>query len=172
MWKCVCVCGTERAVSGANLQSGHSTSCGCLREEKRPHLAKNRDFTGLKNPRAQKNLAKYGAAYVASSSVWYKRAAGIFYSAKKRGIPIEFCDATEFAIYIKSIAPDKCPVFNKKFVERGNGFDKLSPSIDKINPKKGYIKGNIQVISMLANCMKRDAAPAELKAFAEWVLKK
>jgi hypothetical protein len=171
MWKCVCSCGVERNVSGANLRGGTSTSCGCFREENRPNLAKNRDYRGLKNPRAQKNVAKYGKEYVPSDSVWYKRAAGVFYSAKKRSIPIGFASAAEFAIYVKSIAPDRCPVFDKKFTERGNGFASLSPSIDKINPKKGYIKGNIQVISMLANCMKRDATRAELVAFAKWVLK-
>ena len=170
MWKCVCSCGVERNVSGANLRSGASISCGCFREENRPNLVKNRDCSGVKNPNARKNVAKYGEDYVPSDSIWYKRAAGVFYSAKKRNVPISFGSPTEFAIYIKSIAPDKCPVFGKKFTERGSGFARLSPSIDKINPQKGYVKGNIQVISMLANCMKRDATYVELVAFAKWVL--
>jgi hypothetical protein len=142
-----------------------------LREENRPNLAKNRDFSGTRNPRAQINIRKYGENYVPSDSVWYKRAAGVFYLAKKNNIPVGFSSAVEFASYIKSIAPQKCPVFNKKFTERGTGFDRWSPSIDKINPKKGYVRGNIQVISMLANCMKRDATATELRAFAQWVLK-
>ena len=114
MWRCVCVCCTERAVSGANLTSGHSTSCGCLREENRPNLAKNRDFSGAKNPRAQINIRKYGENYVPSDSVWYKRAAGVFYAAKKNKLPLGFESAVELAAYIKSIAPKKCPVFNKR----------------------------------------------------------
>lgn len=170
MWKCVCTCGTERTVSGANLTSGHSTSCGCLREENRPNLAKTRDFSGAKNPRAQINIRKYGEDYVPSDSVWYKRAAGVFYAAKKNKVPLGFESAIELAAYIKSIAPKKCPVFNKRFTGRGNGFDRWSPSVDKINPKKGYVRGNIQVISMLANCMKRDATATELRTFAQWVL--
>lgn len=33
MWKCQCVCGNQRIVSGENLKSGHSQSCGCLARE-------------------------------------------------------------------------------------------------------------------------------------------
>jgi hypothetical protein len=44
-------------------------------------------------------------------------------------------------------------------------------SIIDFDPKKGYVRGNIQVISMLANCMKRNATPSQLKQFARWVLK-
>lgn len=170
MWYCTCECGTSRAVSGANLTTGASTSCGCLREENRPNLVKTRDFRGNKNPRAKINIRKYGADYVPSDSLWYKRAAGVFYAAKRNGVPVGFGSAVEFAAYIKSIAPDRCPVFGKRFTERGSGLDRWSPSVDKIDPKRGYVKGNIQVISVLANCMKRDATRSELKKFAAWIL--
>lgn len=172
MWQCRCTCGVERAVSGANLTSGHSTSCGCLREENRPNLWKNRDFSGDKNPRAKKNREKYGDKYIASSSVWYKRASGVFYNAKKKGIPLGFESAVDFATYIRSIAPKKCPVFDKAFVERGSGFNKWSPSIDKIDPTKGYVPGNIQIISFHANRMKQDATSEQLEQFAYWILEK
>lgn len=32
-WLCRCACGTERIVSGHNLRSGNSRSCGCFRLE-------------------------------------------------------------------------------------------------------------------------------------------
>jgi len=32
-WYCVCDCGAERIVRGANLRRGQSTSCGCYRRE-------------------------------------------------------------------------------------------------------------------------------------------
>ena len=172
MWTCSCQCGAKDVVvSGVNLRTGHTASCGCLREELRSTYARSRDFTGEKNPRAKRSRLNSGGAYVPSSSVWYKRAAGVFYSARKKGTPLGFDTAVQLAAYVVSIKPQRCPVFGKPFVERGAGFNPWSPSIDKIDPRKGYVKGNIQVVSMLANCMKRNATPKQLKQFARWVLK-
>jgi hypothetical protein len=137
----------------------------------RPTYAKKRDFSGRNNPRAKASIRVNGEAYVPSSSVWYKRAAGIYYLARKNKTKLGFRSVSELAAYIVSVAPKVCPVFNKRFVDRGVGFSKWSPSVDKIDPKKGYVKGNIQVLSMLANCMKRDASPDQLTQFAQWVLK-
>src|ERR1019366_3369797 len=39
IWECKCDCGNTSFVSGGNLQSGHTISCGCYREEIRPTLA-------------------------------------------------------------------------------------------------------------------------------------
>lgn len=171
MWECECTCGVKRAVSGANLTTGRSTSCGCLREENRPTLAKGRDYKGPRNPRARKSITLNGGEWVSSSSVWYKRAAGVFYAAKKEGVPLGFKNVAELASYVVSISPSCCPVFNVEFTQRGSGFSNWSPSIDKIDPKLGYVRGNIQVISMLANCMKRNASPEQLQQFARWVLR-
>lgn len=171
MWRCVCACGKEVVVSGANLRTGHTSSCGCLREELRPTYASKRDNTGRNNPRAKASIERNGDDYVPSNSVWYKRAAGVYYAARKNNIKLGFKSVSELATYVCSIAPTKCPVFGKAFVARGAGFSNWSPSIDKIDPKRGYVRGNIQVISMLANCMKRNATPKELRTFAEWVLK-
>lgn len=170
-WACRCSCGVVRDVAGVNLRSGHSTSCGqCLRSMHATANAKTRDFTGAKNPRAQAAQRAAGAAYISSADVWYKRASSVFYNARKRGIPVGFASAMEFATYVKSLAPTKCPVFGRKFDARGGGFSPWSPSIDKINPKRGYVRGNVQVISLLANAMKRDATPKQLMQFAEWVM--
>ena len=171
-WHCLCSCGNKKEVAGVNLRGGKTKSCGCLRDELRPTYAARRDYSGTNNPRAKRNIILHGDKYIASSSVWYKRAAGIFYAARRKGTRLGFQSAVEFAWYVRSVAPQKCPVFNQQFVERGSGFSRWSPSIDRINPRRGYVRGNIQVISLLANCMKRDATPKELAMFAAWVGRK
>jgi len=49
MWRCLCDCGRERIVMGYKLVSGHTTSCGCLRNEHLSELFKGR-FVGKDNP--------------------------------------------------------------------------------------------------------------------------
>lgn len=43
-----------------------------------------------------------------------------------------------------------------------------SPSIDKIVPKLGYVRGNVQLISYKANLMKNNADTRELACFGKW----
>lgn len=71
------------------------------------------------------------------------------------------------------IIPELCPVFGvpiKACIGQGPGGHKYSPSLDKIDPSKGYTKENTRVISHLANQMKSHATVAELIQFAKWVL--
>ncbi len=55
--------------------------------------------------------------------------------------------------------------------ERGSLRSWNAPSIDRINPALGYVPGNIQIISDLANRMKQDATIPQLLAFAQGVLR-
>lgn len=74
----------------------------------------------------------------------------------------------EFNLELSDIViPEYCPILKIKLVER----TEHAPSLDRINPTKGYIKGNIQVISRKANVMKNNATPEELVRFANWVKK-
>ncbi|TXH09432.1 MAG: hypothetical protein E6R03_16805 [Hyphomicrobiaceae bacterium] len=61
----------------------------------------------------------------------------------------------EFSIELSDIViPKVCPVL---------GTPMVSPSLDRIDSRKGYVKGNVRVISKRANTLKNDATVAEMK---------
>lgn len=67
--------------------------------------------------------------------------------------------------------PETCPVLGiPLFPGIGRGPQHNAPTLDRIVPDLGYVPGNIRVMSHLANSMKRDATPEQLRTFAEWVL--
>lgn len=67
--------------------------------------------------------------------------------------------------------PTICPILEVPLVIGTKGDYEYSPSLDRIDNSKGYVKGNIQVISKKANSMKNSATIAELQAFCKNVLR-
>lgn len=71
------------------------------------------------------------------------------------------------------IIPDRCPALGLVFgpnTGRGMGSHWDSPSLDRIDPAKGYVSGNVQVLSRLANTMKSNASRDDLLKFAQWIV--
>lgn len=96
----------------------------------------------------------------------YKRnmLAGARRRASLKGIDFNI---TEDDIVIPSI----CPILEVPLIIGTKDNYEYSPSLDRIDNSKGYIKGNIQVISKKANSMKNSATLGELKAFCRNVLR-
>lgn len=122
----------------------------------------------LQNYQVRRTIAKYGQ-YVSSQDPLYNRVGNILSRCRRLGIPTDFDSNLDMVMYLKDIFPKKCPVFGKKLVRGVGQSHQWSPSIDRIIPSKGYVRGNLQIISLFANNIKQDATPKQLKQFALWV---
>lgn len=69
-----------------------------------------------------------------------------------------------FTIEIADLhCPALCPLLEIPIIVGDGARNANSPSIDKIDNSKGYIKGNVQIISWRANELKRDGTLEEFK---------
>ena len=80
----------------------------------------------------------------------------------------------EFSIGIEDIIiPEYCPYLGIKLTNiTGQGRHFTNPSLDRKDNSKGYVPGNVEVISWRANRMKSNATPNELLKFADAILKR
>jgi hypothetical protein len=71
--------------------------------------------------------------------------------------------------YIRSIWPEDncCPIFKTPFTT-GPDTVRMNASLDRIDPNKGYVKGNVVVVSFQANAIKNNATIDELRAVVEY----
>lgn len=79
--------------------------------------------------------------------------------ALAKGLPFSI-DPTDCTV------PPRCPVFG--LFEHGTGKRMaMGPSLDRTQPDLGYVKGNVQVISSLANTIKGAWTREQLRAVAD-----
>jgi hypothetical protein len=64
--------------------------------------------------------------------------------------------------------PKRCPVLGIPLI-RGKRRTDNTPSLDQINRTRGYVKGNVAVVSWRANRLKNDATLAEITAIAAYM---
>ena len=83
------------------------------------------------------------------------------FMAKRRGIYFNL-EYTDFEL------PEYCPILGIK-LEYGAGNNGNAPqhaTLDRIDNSKGYVKGNVMVVSRLANAMKNSASFQQIKDFS------
>ena len=145
-WKCLCDCGKEVSVSFYRLSCGNTKSCGCYIQEIRG-----------------KSTLKHGQARVGSRTVEYTMWAHAKKRAREKSFP--------FDIEPKDIIiPERCPIFGVPLASnKGGSMTANSPSLDRLVPSLGYVRGNIDVISRRANTIKNDSTLEELKLIVDYV---
>ncbi len=85
----------------------------------------------------------------------------------KYGYPGVFCLTPEDLTW-----PSHCPILGIELVYGAQGpVCEAAASIDRVDSRFGYVKGNVQVISMRANRIKSDATPEEMMKLAVYMAK-
>lgn len=140
-YECKCECGNiiERNIIELreSKKENRIASCGCYKIE----------YLNSK----ESHIYKHGKVNTPEYKIWSKSKE----RAKQKG--------WEHNIEIDDIIiPEYCPLLGIKLKRNIYGMDD-SPSIDRINPEKGYIKGNIWIISNRANRIKNDSNIQELE---------
>lgn len=141
LWKCQCDCGKVLNVPASALRRGGTKSCGCYRQDWQRDKRMTHGQTG---------------------STRYDMLKGAKRRSREAGLP--------FAITIHDIPeiPKLCPILGMPLVCRA-GFNSTmssSPTLDRIIPSRGYVPGNIQIISHRANVIKNDASADEVMKVA------
>lgn len=154
-------CKVEKSVeefhAKRQAKRGYSYSCkACTAAYKREY------YKTYKTRQKKLLLERFGSstegrlAYLITKSKERAKEAGLEHS-------IELADLTW---------PDTCPYLGIQLThELGKGQLPSNASLDRIDPSKGYVPGNVQVISRMANTMKSSASVDQLLTFARSVIK-
>ena len=144
MWACKCSCGNpeEVVISGDHLRNQGTESCGCLRVE----AARSRRTHGL-------TVEGPDGGQTPEYAMWARAKR----RASQEGLLFNI-EPTDITI------PETCPVFGWPLAIGDGASHDASPSLDRVVPEKGYVKGNIWVISHLANRIKNNATLEQLEA--------
>lgn len=77
----------------------------------------------------------------------------------------------KFSLAVEDIViPTHCPILGIPIGVLMDDKDNAA-SVDRIHPARGYVPGNIVVISLRANMLKRDLTPREVCKFADFYRK-
>lgn len=162
---------TEFYISTKYPKRGFDYRCiGCCKSRSQAFHYENREIILSKWKTKREGLSIEDKNDIASKhKIWYQKdiRKRLLERAKDRSKRKNFiCDLTIEDIII----PEKCPLLNEEF-KYGSIHDKwFTYSIDRIDNSKGYVKGNIQVITYLANTMKSHASKKQLLTFAKNIL--
>ena len=108
------------------------------------------------------------------------------YNQSIRGIAVTACKASKrrariknlpfnlTSNYLESIYPKNsvCPILGYTMKVSNISLGKLSPTLDRIDPRLGYVKGNVEFVTNIANLMMTSATGKDIKRFVKWATKR
>ena len=149
-------------------------------------------YADLRSPRAiesrrqcgKRNYYKHREAAIARAADWnrnHRERIGANAVLRRKRKPINFvlwwnarnrakAAGIHFDLRMEDIAvPEICPVFGLKLEVADRHARANSPSLDRIDPAKGYTADNVQVISHKANTIKNNATLDEMRAVVRYM---
>lgn len=84
--------------------------------------------------------------------------------AQKKNVPFNITAAD-----VEAVWTDICPILGIPLVQLPGQASDNSPSLDRIIPEKGYVKGNIRIISNRANTIKSYGTLEEHRAVVKYM---
>ena len=116
-----------------------------------PAYRRGMELYGWKAPRnTRRDCHRYPSEW------WGKRRN----NASKRGLSWELTPADY------PVMPKVCPVLGIPLDSRDRNH---TPSLDRLNNSKGYVPGNVAIISFRANTLKSDGTAEEHRLIADWM---
>lgn len=135
---------------GVEYKKAKTTSCGCYLRE-----------------RAHEVNVTHGASIAKESEPKFYKIYRMICNSKERAKKKKL----DFNIGLDDFidCPDTCPVLGLEFDWTSKKLNDNSPSMDRVEPQNGYIKGNVVIISSRANRIKNDGTLEELEAVTNWL---
>jgi hypothetical protein len=154
--------------NSSNTQDGKDYQCKSCRRiyknrpDQRKKASESKRNKRLNNPEHAEKLRARMRSYSRERPEWYlyTKAKG---RAKLKGL--------EFNISLDDIViPKYCPILGIELTKGKTGDYQNSASVDRIDSSKGYVKGNVAIISVIANTMKSFASREMLENFSKNIL--
>ena len=143
-WLFKCKCGKNKILQLTNVKSGHTKSCGCFNHKKG-------------------NLSHHWSGYKDISGDFFGH---IKKGAESRNIQFTITIKDLWKLFIKQDKKCSLSGVDLYFPKQGKANRASGNiSLDRINSKKGYIKGNIQWVHKTINKIKQTLSNKE---FIQW----
>lgn len=162
------ICGKNKRIGSFGLQlqrSGNRTRrSACIKCLSTVRTAiKNRSVENIE--RAREAVRKSCRNRRRSVDGWCGRTvSALRFKSIKRNIPFDLTIE-----YVRSIFPvdGKCPALRRDFVMGDRSM--FNPTLDRIKADRGYVMGNVVIVSRRANWVKNDASHKEIQMVAKWL---
>lgn len=133
----------------------HRDSYGCSLQKIQHLKRKEEELLRLYNRKTYSSLSDL------------EKAQGLFFSRKKQNTKNT---KWEWEIVMSDLVwHTHCPILGVELDWFAEKRQENSPSIDRIDSTKGYVKGNVQIMSWRANRIKNDGTAEEHRKIADWL---